>query len=184
MKKTKKTGKILLMAVLVAALGGAIWLNMNYSSSSGGFLTQNTSSKEKTLGQTDYVSANADNVTETSAKQADFFTTTRSDRESNRTEAIALLKETLGSASASASAKTKAEDQIAKIADRMEKEADIEAVLKAKGFEDAVVIIGDDDVNVVVKSGELLESQTLQIQDAVIAGTKIAVEKIKIVHIK
>ena len=70
------------------------------------------------------------------------------------------------------------------IAERMEKEAAIETLVKAKGFEKVVAVMGDKDITVVVKADELLPSQILQIQDAVISQTEISLENIKIVNKK
>ena len=47
-----------------------------------------------------------------------------------------------------------------------------------------MAVIGEKGITVMVQSGELTQSQTLQIQDAVTANSSIAVENIKIVNIK
>mgnify|MGYP003434890052 CR=1 FL=1 len=67
------------------------------------------------------------------------------------------------------------------VAERMEKEASIETLIKAKGFEKVVAVIGDKDVTVIVSAEALLPSQTLQIQDAVTSQTEISLQNIKIV---
>ena len=56
--------------------------------------------------------------------------------------------------------------------------------IRAKGFEKAVVVIGENDVSVVVKSEGITTAQTLQIQDIVTAQTKVPLSNIKIVTIK
>ena len=66
----------------------------------------------------------------------------------------------------------------------MEKENNIESLLKAKGFEKAAAIIGDSGINIVVKSDGLTAAQTLQIQDIVMSETKIELSAIKIVTVK
>lgn len=187
MKNKKIFGKKqLVMAGLIAALGAAVWLNMEYSSGAGGFLkTGETSSAVKNLGDTKYVMTESDpSAAETAAAAADYFTSARADREKARNEAVTLLEETTENTSADEKAKSDAAAKIKEIAARIEREVSIETLIKAKGFEDAVVIIGDSDVNVVVKSDELLQSQTLQIQDAVTSQLEISLEKIKIVNRK
>lgn len=186
MKKKKIFGKKqVVMAGLIMALAAAVWLNMKYSSGAGGFIATQSASSTKTLGETQYVVNQSDGeVKETAAAQADYFTTAKADRESSRNEAIALLKETAEDATATQEAKTEANKKINEIAARIEKEAAIETLVKSKGFEEAVVVIGDDNVTVVVKAEELLSSQTLQIQDAVTSQTEISLDKIKIVAIK
>ena len=67
---------------------------------------------------------------------------------------------------------------------RITDETTIETVVKAKGFEDALVMISDESVTVIVPKDQLLTSETLQIQDAVTSQIKIDLEKIKIITLK
>ena len=76
------------------------------------------------------------------------------------------------------------EMSITTLTEELEKANNIETLLKAKGFEKAVVIIGETDVSVVVKSEGITTTQTLQIQDVVTAHSEIPLSNIKIVTIK
>ena len=60
----------------------------------------------------------------------------------------------------------------------------METVIKLKGFEDALAILSEETVTVIVPAESLLTSQTLQIQDAVISQKQIDLEKIKIIAVK
>ena len=183
MKKKKIFGaKQVVLAALLAALGGAVWLNMQYSTVAGGFV-QSTSSN-KNLGDTKYVATVSDSSALQTAASTDYFKTATADRKAAREEALALLEDTLKSADLDSVAKAAATDKMALIAERMEKEAAIETLIKAKGFEKAVAVIGDDNVTVIVSAEELLPSQTLQIQDAVTSQTEISLQNIKIVNKK
>ncbi len=183
MKKKKIFGKKqVVMAGLVVALAGAVWLNMQYSSDAGGFVGNEPTSSIKNLGDTQYVMNETTEKSDTG--EADYFTTAKSERESSRKEAVSLLKETVDNVKSSDEAKKQAEEKINEIALRIEKESSIETLIKSKGFEEAVVIISDESVTVIVKGEELLASQTLQIQDAVLSQTEISLEKIKIVAVK
>lgn len=183
MKKKKIFGKKqVVMAGLVVALAGAVWLNMEYSSGAGGFVGNEPTSSIKNLGDTQYV-MNETNA-ETNVGEPDYFTTAKSERESSRKESVNLLKEIVDNVKSSDEAKKEAEKKINEIALRIEKESSIETLVKSKGFEQAVVCIADDSVTVIVKGEELLASQTLQIQDAVLSQTEISLEKIKIVAVK
>ena len=176
--------KQLIMAALLLALGGAVWLNMQYSGTAGGFINNGGVSSNKNLGDTKYVANLNEGSAVQTAASTDYFTSAAAERKKARDEALALLEETLDKVDANSSAKQKASDDIAVIAKRIETEAAIETLIKAKGFEKALVVIGDDSVSVIVKADELLPSQTLQIQDAVTSQTKISLEKIKIVNKK
>lgn len=179
MKKGKVFGKSqVVLALMVLALGAAVWLNMKFSSS------------EKYLGEATYVSSQneiSSEAVQTSAKaeeDADYFETARKDRQKVLSEAQETVEETLKSANATDAEREKAFETVNQIAARVEKANNIETLLKAKGFNDAVVVIGDSDVNVVVKSDGITTAQTLQIQDIVTAQTEIPLGNIKIVTVK
>ncbi|MBR4972928.1 MAG: SpoIIIAH-like family protein, partial [Clostridia bacterium] len=72
---------------------------------------------------------------------------------------------------------------VEKYAETVEKEGNIETLLKAKGFEKSLVIISDKGINVVVKSEGLTSQQTLQIQDVVTNETDITLQNIKIIPV-
>ncbi len=186
MKNKKIFGKKqFVMAALLLVLGAAVWLNMEYASGAGGFISTTGNSSVKNLGDTKYV-MNESVVAESDDNSEDdsYFETARKNRKKAREDALALLEEAANKANADADAKAKVVQSLADIADRMEKESATEELIKAKGFEDTVVIIGDKDVNVIVKSDSLLPSQILQIQDAVCSGIEISLENIKIVNRK
>ncbi len=176
--------KALVMSLLILALGAAVWLNMEYSSS-GGFIKTEQTASNKNLGEAKYVAkTESETVKATVASEADYFAKTRADREKTRNEELSILEEAVKNVKSDSSAKSKATEKVAALTSRMEKENAIETVIKSKGFEDAIVVIGDNNINVVVKSSDLLQSQTLQIQDAVVSETKASLENIKIVNIK
>lgn len=183
MKKKKIFGaKQVIMAALLAALGGAVWLNMQYSTTAGGFV-QNPSSN-KNLGDTKYVATVSDGSALETAASTDYFKTAMADRKNAREEALALLEDTLNNVDSDSQAKADATEKMTIIAERMQTEADIETLVKAKGFEKAVAVMGDDSITVIVSAEELLPSQILQIQDAVTSQTEISLENIKIVNKK
>lgn len=180
MKKGKVFGKNqVVLALMVLALGAAVWLNMKFSST------------EKYLGEAKYVSSNVDasgEAIQTSGKvdkeQSDYFATARKDRETALSEAQELVEETLKSADISDAEREKALESTNAFAARIEKANNIETLLKAKGFSDAVAVIGDSDVSIVVKSEGITTTQTLQIQDIVTSHTEIPLSNIKIVTVK
>ena len=179
MKKGKVLGKgQLTVAVMLVALGAAIWLNAKY-----------LPSDTKYLGEASYVNNTSDeNVIETSAKgetnKEDYFITTKAEREEARKEACETIKETLKNEKLSDADKKSALAKIEEIGERIENESNIEALLKAKGFEKALAVITDTGVNVVVKSEGLTSAQTMQIQDIITEQTTITLENIKIIPIK
>lgn len=179
MKKGKVFGKRhVVLTLMVLALGAAVWLNMKFSST------------EKYLGQATLVSNEEvveGEAIQTAAKvdgEADYFETAKKDRQKALDEAQEMAEETLKSANASSSEREAAVKTINLIASRIEKANNIETLIKAKGFDNALVVIGESDVSVVVKSEGLTTTQTLQIQDVVTSYTQVPLSNIKIVTIK
>ena len=74
--------------------------------------------------------------------------------------------------------------QVESIADTIKKEANLETLLKAKGFAEAVAVIGQDGINIIVKSDGLTTANTIQIQDIVTSESGLDLSKIKIIPIK
>lgn len=179
MKKGKVFGKHhVVLTLMVLALGAAVWLNMKFSSS------------EKYLGQATLVddeSISTGEAIQTSAKveeSEDYFETAKKDRQKALNEAQETVEETLKSADVTDSERAEALKTVNDISARIEKANNIETLLKAKGFQKALVVIGDSDISVIVNSEGLTTAQTLQIQDVVTAQTQIPLSNIKIVTIK
>ena len=178
MKKGKVFGKSqAVLALMVVALGAAVWLNMKFSST------------EKYLGEATYVSdSNTSSeavATSAEAKEnSDYFETALKDREEALSEAQELVEETLKSADITQEDKQKALESANLFASRIEKANNIETLLKAKGFKKAVAVLGEDDISIVVKSEGITTTQTLQIQDIVTSQTNISLGNIKLVTVK
>ncbi len=178
MKKGKVFGKSqIALAVMIIALAGAIWLNMSYSKESKEAANDTPS---KYLGQAEYVN-NELTEEEASDPVSLYFSRLRSERLRAREDAYALIEETVETADISEENKKTALDKAAELASRTEKEAAIETLLRAKGFNVSIAVIGDEDINIIVHSDELLASQTVQIQDAALSHTDFPVSKIKII---
>lgn len=180
MKKGKVFGKSqIAVTVMVLALAGAVWLNMKYSPTS-----------KKYLGEASYVSnkTSSQEAVQTSAKvkndSENYFSTAKKERTAARKEAEDTIKETLKNDKLTEDDKKSALQRIEEMGARIESESNIESILKAKGFQEAVVIISDSGINVVVESDGLTSAQTMQIQDIVTAETNIQLQNIKIVPVK
>ena len=67
-----------------------------------------------------------------------------------------------------------------KLTEDMEKEADAETMLMAKGFDNAIVSISDSSVDVVVSNSELTDNERAQSEDIVVRKTGCTVDQIVI----
>ncbi len=182
MKKGKVfSKKHIVSAVLVVALAAAVWLNMRFSSFDGSNLTPDSSAS----GDLQYfdTSSTLGQAVETSGA-VDKIATARKERNDSTSAAVLEFKQIAESTETDSKAKQEALAGLQKIADRITAEQNIETVIKAKGFSEALAIVSDESVTVIVPSEGLLTSQTLQIQDAVTSQIEIDLEKIKIISVK
>ena len=97
----------------------------------------------------------------------DFFAASQIERQRARDEAIEVLQSVVDDATALESVKQQALADIAAIAANIETEANIESLIKAKGFEECVAVISGDKANIVVKSEGLRPNQLSQILEIV-----------------
>ena len=142
MKIKPKTKKIIVLSVMVLLLVATGVLNFVLS--------------DKLNNTTDNVNADQGTVTQT------FFAAAKSDRDSTRESEFLYLDAIMQSESSTESANKSAQEQKLTLVSRMEKELALETLIKARGFEDAIVTIGDKGVSIVVNSTELTAEQANQ----------------------
>ena len=122
----------------------------------------------------------ATEASNTTVAAGNFFSTYRTDRTDTRNEEILYLDAIIASSSASIESKTSAEAKKSELISLMETELALEGLIKAKGFEDVVVSTSASNINVIVKSAELNESEVAQIVDIIKGQTEYDLDNIKI----
>ena len=90
------------------------------------------------------------------------------------------LLEIINNANISETQKQEAVNSMISMTDIAEKETAAEILLEAKGFDDAIVSIDGDSVDVVVNTSELSEAQRAQIEDIVIRKTGVNADAVVI----
>ena len=100
-----------------------------------------------------------------------FFSSHRSNRETARAEEFSYLDAIIKSESASQSVKTSAEQKQVELLGFIEKELVLESIIKAKGFDDAVVTMSTNNLNVIVNKAELTSQEVAQIVSAMLNET-------------
>lgn len=158
-KMLTKKKKIFILVGMVVLLAVTGYLN---------FKLNNAGSKTET--------ANTSNVT------ASFFVTYRTERTSARESELAILNEIIANTSTTPTERSLAvaskQDLVAKI----EKELILEGLVKAKGFEDAVVTIGSSYYNVIVKNANQFTSdEVAQILAVITSETGCLATNVKII---
>lgn len=119
---------------------------------------------------------------DTSSEVLAYFASTQVSRDRARDEALAVLQNVVDSAEADSDEKAQALEDIATIASNIEAEANIEAMVLAKGFEQCVAILNDGMCTVVVMTEGLLQNQISQINEIVYEQTGIKPVNIKYIE--
>lgn len=116
----------------------------------------------------------------TSAETSSALSGAKLEKEQTRMQNKETLLEIINNANISESQKQEAVNSMISMTDIAEKETAAEILLEAKGFDDAIVSIDGDSVDVVVNTAELSEAQRAQIEDIVIRKTGVSADAIVI----
>ena len=111
-----------------------------------------------------------------------YFASSILSREQARDEAIEVLKTVVNNEAALESAKETALGDIARIASEIEAEANIETLIKSKGFEECIAVVTGSNANIIVKSDGLMQNELSQIKEIVYEQAGIDPVNIKIVE--
>ncbi len=158
MKTLSKKKKIIILSVMITLLLITGYVNVALNSSL-------SSNKSQT----------------TSATNANFYTTYRTEREATRTQEIQFYDSIIASATSSEASKKDAEANKLKLITLMEKELVTEGIIRGKGFADAIVTSSDNNVNVFIKSPELNSTEVAQITTVVTEQLGVEIDKIIII---
>lgn len=183
MSKSRKKGAV--YGIIAVMLCVAVYLNWSYVQTPDDLLSasQTSTSSQTEQGSDEGEKENTEQTANT-VTTSDYFSESRLSREQSRDEAISILKDTIASDTSDAEAKELANAQISEMADASVTEATIESLIKAKGYQDAVVFIGSDSINVIVSTPEagFTETDASKISDIVVAETSFRPDQIKIVE--
>ncbi len=174
-KKMGKRNIVICASVLIIAL--AICLNWALFSGTGvkpdDVQTGGDQSGEQTGGDNTDTGTNDD--------VASYFASVQISRQQARDEALEVLQMVIDSDSALESAKAEAISDVSRIADEIASEANIETLIRAKGFEDCVAVISDGKATIVVKTDDaLMQNEVAQIMEIVYEQANISPVNIKI----
>lgn len=118
----------------------------------------------------------------THIKRSNYFMEARLNMDMEREKMVALLNEIISNERTDESNRKAANDEKMKLIEVMNKEKIIENLIKAKGFEEALVFITDHSVNVIVDAEVLTDSDMAKILDIVMRETKVPYDNIKILN--
>lgn len=110
-----------------------------------------------------------------------FFSNYRTSRETARAEEMSYLDAIISSEDSSAEAKAAAEEMKQELLGNIEAELVIENLIKAKGFEDAIVTMSTENVNIIIDQPQLEAAQVSQILGIVLQETDYAATQVVVV---
>lgn len=113
-----------------------------------------------------------------------YFIQAKLEREQTRAKQTDMLTDMINNENLDTEQKNSFAQNMLAIQERIEKETAAEAMVKAKGFNEAYVRIDDETVDVVVDAETLTEQQAAQIEDIVKRKTGYDSDKIRISTLK
>ncbi len=125
---------------------------------------------------------NPDNSQSSTDTVGTYFSATQVSRQRARDEALEVLQSVVNDVDATEEMKAEALASIATIADEIQKEADIESLITAKGFEQCVAVLNGSSVSIVVDADTLQPAQIAQINEIVYSQTGITPVGVTIIN--
>lgn len=177
--------KHVVLASLVLALGAAVYINWQMSAT-----PENMKSKE--LGKATYVNSNitatVDEVNSSLAstltkEQQNYFSNARLNRDKTADEMKNVALEALSLSESDEDTKELALAQLAELEETLMNQVTVENTLIAKGFSECVCSVSDESATVIVPEGEMTDSSSLIIKDAVSKVCDIPFESISVVTV-
>lgn len=182
--------KEIVAGALVVLIGVAGYLNWSYRDTvrvTDGAEYIETGRK---LGTAEYVvsdeaSMNYEEGEPASSKSVeDYFEQARAEKENARAKALEILNNTAANESFDEETKKNAQNQILDMASAAEKEAIIENVAMAKGYDKISVYINGDNADLIVEKKDFSEDDVVVLKEIVAQQVNISPSNIKIVQKK
>lgn len=195
----------LVLATLVVALGAAVYLNWAFSGNGGNAKLPATqavaSGADRQYGQTLLVNGSAVSgrnssaaasgkklssvpalSQKTAASADEYFSTARLTRQKAHDEAKEEISKVLKDTSSNTTLKKEAVAKAAVITQDILKEADIETLIKAKGYPDCVVTLNNNQCSAIIKTKKLSQKDAAVVQDVVSSQTGLSYDKIRVIE--
>lgn len=200
--KIRPNARGITLATLVLALGAAVYMNWSFAQqtpqtvaaaaeetgeaaavfdpleSTGGEAA--SAQDAKNYGEAQLVSANQDSGSE-------FFEQARLTRSKMRDEALDTIKKALKNTELNQSEQEELTARLQEQIDNITTESELESRIKAKGFADCVVTLGEGraDITVMTENDALTAEEVTRIRDIVLSGSEgLAAQDITITEVK
>ena len=169
----KPDKKKMMIASAVLLIGAAVYLNYIFFLEDSAIANGQNPTNESEI-------VNSSNASEENVST--YFAQAVLERQKARDEALEVLQIVVDNEDALAESKDNAMQQMAQIADDIQRESNIESLIVSKGFEECVAVISDGKCNIVVKSDGLMANQISQIKEIVYEQASINPVDVKIIE--
>lgn len=112
---------------------------------------------------------------------SDFYMDYRLERERTRGQRVEWLREVINNDNSSDETRQKAQNNLLSISSRMEKEMEMENLIKAKGYPDAAVLIDEWSITAVVAADNLSTEGVSGLTDLISRGTGVNTDSIVVI---
>jgi len=184
--------KELVAAALVVLIGVAGYLNWSYQDTVRVTDGDEYIETGKKLGEAQYVSSEAEGIEDdadfseeseaTASVSDDYFAQAKIERDNARSKALEILQQTAQNESFDDQTRKNAQQRILDMASDTEKEAVIENIAGAKGYEEISVYIDGESVDVIVKKSGFGEKDVVVIKQIISEQLGIGADSIRIVE--
>ena len=166
--------KQIMLAGMTLVLGTAIYVN--YAVNAGGGIKAAGKVDKQNIHYGDAQLVNAEkNDTD------DYFAKARVDRAQSRDKATETLANIMNGGDSSPEEQQQAAAEAAAMTGLIEKEIELENLIKAAGFSDCVVYLDGENANIVVKTDSgLIQTEAAQIKDILLSEVTVPADKIRI----
>ncbi len=193
--------KELVLSALVAAMGTAVYLNWQFDPGRNSrdanadddlgvahyvnaeIATADTASHREESSKSERVSSDSDTSSAMPTDEENYFAKVRLERKQIQDDLIELAKEVIESADVNGKGRKEAVEHLNKMTDIIQQQSNVENLIIAKGFDDCVAFIQNDECSIVVTGQELKSDMLIAIKDIVIGQTGIAFDKIRVTSI-
>ncbi|MDI3546740.1 MAG: stage sporulation protein [Halanaerobiales bacterium] len=115
-------------------------------------------------------------------QREDFFIESKLERDKYRSEQISNYREIINNPKYSEEAKKEAQQKILQLTEEIEKAMEIESLIRARGYKDAIAFIHDNAVDVVIETNGLDKSDVARIGDIIHKVTGFNFEDVTIIE--
>ncbi|MCK8826633.1 SpoIIIAH-like family protein [Natroniella acetigena] len=123
-------------------------------------------------------------VAQDDSHDTNFFVEYRMERDQARSEQINLLREMINNPNSDDKLKVQAQERLLQITNNIEKEMEIESMIRARGYDDGLAFLHDNSIELIIATKGLQKQDVAKIGDIVSNSTGISLGNITIIEKK